>query len=228
MEGVDRRLGDREQRAGDEAKERRLPARHFRLQQRSDDEVVHFERAVGQPFAIERRERSEPIEAHVEEIDGDRILDVGGVEDAELAVERLTGCEELQAPEILDQLALAVEDDDRAFAACRALQILGDEILQRGGLARAGAGDDPMMRRAGFGRNVDGKRGCENAGERRAFEKRRGIVEMMRLVEFRRLGVFAARDAGDAVGVVEIAFGEGGEELRRRAGERGFRRSGRV
>ena len=137
----------------------------------------------------------EPIEVHVEEIDGDRILDVGGVEDAELAVERLAGCEELQAPEFLDQLPLAVENDDRAFAAHRALQILCDEILQGGRLARAGTRDDPVMRRAGRRRNIDGKRGGENAGERRAVEKRRRVVEVMRLVEFRRLRILAARNA---------------------------------
>ena len=228
VEGVDRRVGDREQRAGDEAEERRLPARHFRLQERSDDEVVHFERAVGQPLAVERREGREPIEVHVEEIEGDRIFDVGGVEDAELAVERLAGSEEFQAPEVLDQLALAVEDDEGAFAAHGALQILGDEILQRGGLARAGAGDDPVVRGAGLRRDVDGKRGGEDAGERRAVEKRRGVVEVMRLVEFRRLGVLAARDAGDAVRVVEIALRRTRGRAARRAGERGLRRSGRV
>ena len=227
VEGVDRRVGDREERAGDEPKQRRLPAGHFRLQQRSDDEVVHFERAVGHPLAVERREGGEPIEAHVEEIDGDRIFDVGRVEDAELAVERLAGREEFQAPELLDQLALAVEDDDRAFAAHRALQVLGDEILQGGGLARVGSGDDPVMRASRALRNFGAERRGENAGERRALEKGRGIVEVMRLVEFRRLGVFAARDAGDAIGVVEVALGEDRERAARRAVERAFRRSGR-
>ena len=139
-------LGNREERAGDETKQRRLAAGHFRLQQRADDEVIHFKRAVGQPLAIERRERREPIEVHVEEIEGDRVLDVGSVEDAKLAVERLAGREELQAPELLDELPLAIEDDEGAFAAHGALQILRDEILQRGRLARAGAGDDPVVR----------------------------------------------------------------------------------
>ena len=125
---------------------------------------------------------------HVEEIDRDRIFDVGGVEDAELAVERLTGREEFEAPELLDQLALAVEDDDRAFAARCALQILGDEILQGGGLAGAGSGDDPMMRSSRALRNLRAERRGKNAGERRALKKGRGIVEVMRLVEFRRLG----------------------------------------
>ena len=211
MEGVDRRLGNREQRAGDEVEERRLSACHFGLQEGADNEVVHFDGAVGQPLAVEWREGREPVEAHVEEIESDRVLDVGGVEDAELAVEGLAGSEELQSPEVLDQLALAVEDDERAFAARRALQILGDEILQGGGLARAGAGHDPVVRGAGFRWNVDGERGREDAVEWRSVEKRRRVVEVMRFVEFRRLGVFGARDARNTIRVVEESLGEGGE-----------------
>ena len=68
--------------------------------------------------------------------------------DVSLTIERLTGREYLQAPEVLDQLALAVEDDEGAFAARGALQILGYQIEQGGGLARAGASDDPVVRSA--------------------------------------------------------------------------------
>ena len=227
MEGVDRCVGNGEERAGDEPKQRRLPAGHLRLQERADDELVHFECAVGQALAVERREGCEPVEVHVEEIDRDRIFDVGGVEDAELAVERLAGREELQAPELLDQLALAVENDDRTFAAHGALQILGDEILQGGGLARAGAGDDPVMRGSRRLREFRAERRGKNAGERRALKKGRGVVEVVRLVEFRRLRIFAARDAGDAICVVEVALGEDGKELRVERSRECLRRSGR-
>ena len=214
VERVDRRVGDREHRAGDETKERRLPARHFRLQQRSDDEVVHFERAVGQPFAVERREGGEPIEVHVEEIDGDRILDVGRVEDAELAVERLAGREELQAPELLDQLPLAVENDDRAFAAHRALQILGDEILQGGRFARAGARDDPVMRGSRALRNLVPSGVARMPANGVPSRNGEGSSRWCGSSSFGGFGMLAARDAGDAVGVVDVALGEDGEELR--------------
>ena len=105
------------------------------------------------------------------------------------------GSEEFEAPEGFDELALAVEDDEGAFAARGALQILGDEIEQGGGLARAGAGDDPVVRSTSLRRDVDGKGSGEDALERRAGEKRRGVVEVMRFSEFRRLGLLAARDA---------------------------------
>jgi hypothetical protein len=143
---------------------------------------------------VERGEGREPVEMHVEEIESDRIFDVGGVEDAELAVERLSRSEEFEAREGFDELPLAVEDDEGAFAVCGALQILGNEIEQGGGFARAGACDDPVVRSAGLRRDIDGKRGREEALERRAGEKRRWVVEVMRFSEFRRLGLLAARD----------------------------------
>ena len=121
----------------------------------------YISKALFMSFSRSSSERErDPVELHVEEIDRDRIFDIGGVEQTQLAVERLTRGEELQAPEFVDQLMLAIDDDDRAFAAHGALQILGDEILQRIGLARAAAGDDPMMRRADGLRNFRAKRCC--------------------------------------------------------------------
>ena len=52
MEGVNRRVGYREHRARHETEQRRLAARHFRLQERTDDEVVHFERTVHHLLAL--------------------------------------------------------------------------------------------------------------------------------------------------------------------------------
>ena len=139
MEGVDRRFGDREERAGHEAKQRRLAARHFRLQKRSDDEVVHFKRAVGDPLAVERREgRAGRVRM------SKRLRAIGYSMSAASSMQSLPssgspGAKSFETPELFDRVPLAVEDDDRAFAAHGALQILGDEISERGRFARVGA-----------------------------------------------------------------------------------------
>ena len=84
------------------------------------------------------------------------------------------GAKSLRPERCFDELPLAVEDDEGEFAACGALKILGDEIEQGGGFARAGAGDDPVVRSAGLRRDIDGKRGREEARERRAVRNGEG------------------------------------------------------
>ena len=135
-----------------------MAAGHLRLEQRADDEVIHFQCAVHDFLALERRQGIEPIHSHVKEIEGDGKFNIGGVEQTEFSVERLTRGKKFKIGKLFNQLMLAIEHDNRTFVMDGAFQILRDQILQGRCFASAGSRDDPVVRHPQGLRNRDWQR----------------------------------------------------------------------
>ena len=168
---VDGGIGDVQHQPGDIAEDHVLLLGHLGGEQRAEHEVIELEDRVGQPLAIELRSSwSSRSMADIEQVERHRPFDVVRIDDDNPVVQRLTRRKDFEPRDLVDQVALAVDDDDRALSPFDGLQVFGDQVLQGLGLAVAGAGDDVMVFEPDLIRNGDLDHAVKQVRDRCATE----------------------------------------------------------
>ena len=95
-ERVDGRVRDELHGLQGEPEEGRLPARHLGAEQALQDELHHLGGGIQEPFAVEQGIAVEALQPDVEEVERDRVFDIGGVDQDELAGEQVAFGEDRQ------------------------------------------------------------------------------------------------------------------------------------
>src|SRR5665647_1396550 len=112
-------------------KQRVLATGHLCREQRTEDVVVEREHGVTEAFTLSGRVRLCVVDSYVEEIKSDRPFNVFGVDRDELAVEGLSGRKHLQALDRLDEVAVALHDDNGRLIGGHKLKVTQNEVLEQ-------------------------------------------------------------------------------------------------
>ncbi len=181
-ERMDGRVRNVQHEPRDVAEDDVLLLRHLGREQRAQHEVVKLEDGVGEALALQGRITPKPIDADLEEVEGDRPFDVARIDHDDPLVKRRAGREAREVRDLANEITLAIEHDDGALAPLDGFEILADQVLQRLRLAVAGAGDDVVVLEPGVRGQHEIQCLVKDLGERRAPEV--GYDELLRVSDF--------------------------------------------